>query len=81
MIIVANESDSSEWRMFELRGELAEEAHLIELADVSTDCLRSKTSFLFLNDKLKLFFIWHGCCSNELQRKTIVECANKLAKR
>jgi len=83
MLILAHQSDEEsieqQWRMFELRGELAEEAHLIEMKTLSTDHLRSKTSFLFTNSSAKMFVLWHGCCSTQLQRDLIKSCAKQLA--
>lgn len=82
MLVLAHQSDeetSEQWRMFELRGELAEEAHLIEMKSLSMEHLRSKTSFLFTNSSTKMFVLWHGCCSTELQRELIKSCAKLLA--
>jgi supervillin len=71
----------NEWKMFELRGELKEESHLIELKCVSPESLRSKTSFLFLNNQSKILIVWHGCYSSEIHRKLMVECANTIKNR
>jgi hypothetical protein len=85
LIILSNDTDAklaeSQWRMFELRGELSEESHLIEIGNLGGESLRSKTSFLFVNSNEKLFIVWHGCCSNQLQRGLILECAKKLSNR
>ena len=84
MIIISSQAEldaNAEWRMFELRGEQEEESHLIEIHKYSIESLRSRASFLFVNNKRKLFIIWHGCCSNDLQRSLIVDCTNSLANR
>ena len=85
LIIISNDFESKpsdhKWRMFELRGELSEESHLIEISKVCAENLRSKTSFLFVNIEERTFILWHGCCSSQLQRNLITECANKLSKR
>ncbi len=80
MIIVAK-PESNTWRMFEIRGELQEESHLIEIPNLSPDNLRSRTSFLFINSNKKTIFIWHGCASSELHRKLMKTCASNLLKR
>ena len=67
--------------MFELRGELSEESHLLEINKITGENLRSKTSFIFVNINENSFVIWHGCCSNELQRGLIMDCAKKLSQR
>jgi supervillin len=72
---------TGEWRMFELRGELPEEAHLIELEQPGCDCLRSRTSFLFFNVAKRTFIVWHGCLSDELHRHLMMQCVKKLANR
>ncbi len=83
MLILTNNNLTcdNEWQMFELRGELKEESHLIELKSVSPENLRSKTSFLFLNKQANMLIVWHGCCSNEIQKELIVECANNFKNR
>ena len=84
MIIISSHAEleaNAEWRMFELRGELKEESHLIEIHKYSMESLRSRASFLFVNNERKLFVIWHGCCSNNMQRSLIVDCTNSLANR
>jgi len=83
MIIYSNENNfnSNAWRMFEVRGELEEESHLIEIKQVRSENLRSRTSFLFLNSSVSTFYIWHGCTSSELHKKLIHLCAIKLLKR
>lgn len=84
MIISANENNFNSnmcWRMFEVRGELEEESHLIEIKQVNAENLRNRTSYLFANASSRYFYIWHGCASSELHRKLIHLCATKLLKR
>ena len=83
LILTTNNNliSNNEWRMFELRGELKEESHLIELKFASPENLRSKTSFLFLNNQSNMLIVWHGCCSSEIQKELITECANNMKNR
>ena len=54
---------------------------MIELPSPSISCLRSRTSFIFLNVKSKLFIIWHGCLSSEAHRDLVRKCALKLSEK
>lgn len=72
---------ADKWRMFELRGELEEESHLIEVNQVNALSLRSRTSFLFLNTSQNKLFIWHGMHSRDLQRDLINKCVEKFQNR
>lgn len=67
----------NEWRMFQIRGEIDQEAHLVEIEDVSPASLRTKTSFFFVNKSHNKSFIYHGLCSSQLHRRLIVSCARK----
>lgn len=82
-LVILNEDFTSEdkWRMFELRGELEEESHLIEVRKMEAESLRSRTSFLFLNTAKGKMFIWHGLYSSELHRDLIRKCAEKFKAR
>lgn len=77
MIIISNDQTNN-WRMFEIRGEIEEESHLIEIRHVKAENLRSRSSFLFINSNKKLAFIWHGCASSELHRKLVKISVKKL---
>ena len=73
-------SSDDKWRMFELRGELEEESHLIEVKLIS-ESLRSRTSFLFINSQMKRTVIWHGAESNNLHKSLLRKCSEKLRAR
>ena len=81
MIVLEQKFEEDTWKMFELRGELNDEAHLVEIKGVLTHRLRSRTSFLFVNLSCKKMLVWHGCLSSELHRQLIVTCAEKFKKR
>lgn len=82
-LVIMNEDYqlSDKWRMFELRGELEEESHLIEMKQVVVTSLRSRTCFLFLNTSQSKLFIWYGMHSSELHRGLINKCAEKFQNR
>ncbi|XP_029583384.1 supervillin isoform X4 [Salmo trutta] len=48
------------WRLFCVRGELPEEASLLEV-DCSCDGLRSRGSLILLNSQQGALYLWHGC--------------------
>jgi supervillin len=72
--------DNSVWRMFELRGEVDREAHLIEIEHVAFESLRTKTSFLFVNSAERSLIVWHGFRSDETHRRLMRSCAENLKK-
>lgn len=81
LVIMNNEMALEDrWRMFELRGELEEESHLIEVNLVLAS-LRSRTSFLFVNLEQKRTVIWHGSSSSILHKGLIKKCSDKLRAR
>jgi len=67
--------------MLELRGELEEESHLIEIKQCAIESLRTRTSFIFINLMQNRAFIWHGRVLNDLHRSLIRKCASKLKNR
>ncbi|XP_050421245.1 supervillin isoform X2 [Adelges cooleyi] len=62
------------WRLFMVHGANDDEVHLTEV-QCSTTQLRSQTSFILLNSKNGLVYIWHGKGSSEeiqsLSKKTV----------
>ncbi|CAB1341639.1 unnamed protein product [Coregonus sp. 'balchen'] len=48
------------WRLFCVRGELPEEASLLEV-DCSCGGLRSRGSLILLNSQQGALYLWHGC--------------------
>ena len=87
MLVLAAETtsgdqDENAWRMFELRGDVREESHLVELERPARAAhLRSRTSFVFVNKRRAALLVWHGCMSSDNQRQLVVQCAHKLLKR
>jgi supervillin len=82
-MIILNENNKKQekeqpWRMFELRGEVDREIHLIEIRKVSPESLRTKTCFLFLNNSENTCVVWHGYHSDDHQRKAIISCAQNV---
>ena len=69
------------WRMFQLRGELEKESHLIEVKQVRREGLRSRTSFLFLNSNSGKVLIWHGFFSTHVQQELIRKLTQNFMKR
>lgn len=72
---------SNEWHMLELRGELEEESHLIEVKKTCIESLRNRTSFLFFNTTLKQIYLWHGTFSSDSRKELIRKCCKKLKDR
>ncbi|CAH1789919.1 unnamed protein product, partial [Owenia fusiformis] len=68
------------WRLYLVRNELANESYLVEVKCFTTS-LRSRASFLLLNVKTGLLYVWHGCKSPESARVNALGIANKLKKR
>ncbi len=67
--------------MLELRGELEEESHLIEIKQCGISSLRSRTSFIFMNLTQHKAFMWHSRYSSDLHRNLLRKCAEKLKTR
>ncbi|XP_066250261.1 supervillin-like [Euwallacea similis] len=64
-------------KLFIVRGELEEEAYLMEVP-LEIASLRSRTSFLLVDvDKAKVI-IWHGCKSSEQKRKVTNDLLGKI---
>uniref|UniRef100_A0A4W5PFL6 Supervillin c n=1 Tax=Hucho hucho TaxID=62062 RepID=A0A4W5PFL6_9TELE len=53
-------SNTGVWRLFCVRGELPEEASLLEV-DCSCGGLRSRGSIILLNSQQGVLYLWHGC--------------------
>uniref|UniRef100_A0A4W5QAG2 Supervillin c n=1 Tax=Hucho hucho TaxID=62062 RepID=A0A4W5QAG2_9TELE len=53
-------SNTGVWRLFCVRGELPEEASLLEV-DCSCVGLRSRGSLIMLNSQQGALYLWHGC--------------------
>ncbi|XP_055746518.1 supervillin-like isoform X5 [Salvelinus fontinalis] len=63
------------WRLFCVRGELPEEASLLEV-DCSCGGLRSRGSLILLNSQQGALYLWHGCkvhaSSREAGKRAVV---------
>lgn len=81
LILNDDQFSANKYRMLELRGELEEESHLIEVKNPTVDSLRDRTSFLFFNWAEKRGIIWHGSSSSQLHKELIRKCVEKLTKR
>ncbi len=77
----SDEKYDEKWRMFELRGEMEKEAHLIQIERVKPDSLRTKTSFLFVNPSKNSIIVWHGFHCDTNHRKLMSSCANNIMKK
>ncbi|KAJ8320361.1 hypothetical protein KUTeg_001948 [Tegillarca granosa] len=65
------------WRCYCLRGDYESEMYLMEI-EMGIKNLRSRSSFLFLNVKTGLMYVWHGCKSPTHIRKMAVSAAERL---
>ncbi|KAF2366738.1 Gelsolin-like domain [Trinorchestia longiramus] len=65
------------WRMFLVRGELKEEAHLLNVP-VDRTLLRSRGCALLVNLKTCIIYLWHGCVTKAHPRtREIASAASK----
>eukprot|EP00105_Crassostrea_gigas_P036050 XP_019920198.1 PREDICTED: uncharacterized protein LOC105321680 isoform X13 [Crassostrea gigas] len=65
------------WRCYCVRGEYENETCLIEIP-MGADRLRSRASFIMLNVKSGLMFVWHGCKSPPHCREMASKAAERL---
>ncbi|XP_061169748.1 uncharacterized protein LOC133179062 isoform X3 [Saccostrea echinata] len=65
------------WRCYCVRGEYENELCLIEIP-MGANRLRSQASFIVLNIKSGLLFVWHGCKSPPHCRKMATKAAERL---
>ena len=70
-------TDSSAIRLYCIRGELPNEACLLQVPAIS-ESLRSRSSFVLLLCAQGEVFLWHGCCSHEETRATANHAAKQL---
>lgn len=71
------ESASSEWRLYFVRGEKDEEAHLLEIAR-GVRALRSRGCLLLTNTTTGLIYLWHGAKSLKHNRQVASVAAAAL---
>lgn len=67
----------SGWRLYLCRGEVKEEAVLVEVT-CSIRQLRSRASFILLNTNTGRLFVWHGCKALVHTRKVALSAARRL---
>ncbi|CAF5083736.1 unnamed protein product, partial [Rotaria magnacalcarata] len=70
----------SHWRLYVFLGEIEVENHWWELPIDSTN-LRSRTSFLFIDNVKNIMLLWHGCGTTDEQRFLANKSAMKLRER
>ena len=68
------------WRFYIVRNELENEAYLWEIP-CGAEHLRSRASFLLLNVKTGMLYIWHGAKSSSHSQQRARDIANILSKR
>ena len=70
----------STWRLYVFLGEIDVETHWWEL-NVDSKNLRSRTSFLLINNIENLMLLWHGCATRSNQQVLANRSAMKLRER
>ncbi|UJR20854.1 hypothetical protein I4U23_023964 [Adineta vaga] len=74
------EETKSNWHLYVFLGELHEETHWWELY-ITTANLRSRTSFLLINNQENLMLLWHGCGTTDEQQILAHQSVIKLRER
>ncbi|XP_078327129.1 uncharacterized protein LOC111123958 isoform X12 [Crassostrea virginica] len=65
------------WRCYSVRGDYENEICLIEIPS-GADRLRSRASFILLNVRSGLLFVWHGCKAPPHCKELAVKAAERL---
>lgn len=71
---------NSSWRLYIFLGEIDVETHWWEL-NVNIANLRSRTSFLLVNNNENLMLLWHGYATTDEQQTLASKSAIKLRER
>ncbi|XP_051465429.1 supervillin isoform X21 [Apus apus] len=71
------ENAQSDWRLYCVRGEVANEGNLLEVA-CHCSSLRSRTSMIVLNINKALIYLWHGCKAQSHTKDVGRTAANKI---
>ncbi|KAM9333016.1 supervillin a isoform 2-T2 [Pholidichthys leucotaenia] len=71
------ESSQNDWRLYCVRGEVAVEGHLLEVA-CHCSSLRSRVSMVLLGVSQALIYLWHGCKSQTHTREVARTAANRI---
>ncbi|XP_016521959.1 supervillin-like isoform X4 [Poecilia formosa] len=70
-------STAADWRLFCVRGELPEEALLLE-GDCCCSSLRSRGSFVLLNSQQGVLYLWTGCKAHSSTREVSKRAVERL---
>uniref|UniRef100_A0A087X4B1 Supervillin c n=1 Tax=Poecilia formosa TaxID=48698 RepID=A0A087X4B1_POEFO len=68
---------TADWRLFCVRGELPEEALLLE-GDCCCSSLRSRGSFVLLNSQQGVLYLWTGCKAHSSTREVSKRAVERL---
>ncbi|XP_062297102.1 supervillin a isoform X1 [Scomber scombrus] len=71
------ENSQNDWRLYCVRGEVAVEGHLLEVA-CHCSSLRSRVSMVLLSVSQALIYLWHGCKSQTNTREVAHTAASKI---
>lgn len=71
------EADQSVWRLYFVRGEKEEEAHLLQVRRC-VQALRSRGCLLLVNQSTGTVFVWHGAKSLKHTRQVANSAASAL---
>jgi hypothetical protein len=75
-----SKQNKSHWRLYVFLGEIDVETHWWEL-NVNSSSLRSRTSFLLINNIENLMLLWHGYQTTDKQKLLANKSAMKLRDR
>jgi len=70
----------SQWRLYVFLGEIDVETHWWEM-NVDCENLRSRTSFLLINNTDNVMLLWHGCATTHQQKSLANQSALKIRER
>ncbi|XP_029698758.1 supervillin a isoform X8 [Takifugu rubripes] len=71
------ENCQNDWRLYCVRGEVAVEGHLVEVA-CNCSSLRSRVSMLLLCVSQALIYLWHGCKAQTHTQEVARTAANQI---
>ncbi|XP_061775557.1 supervillin-like isoform X3 [Nerophis ophidion] len=74
------ENIQSEWRLYCVRGEMAAEGHLVEVA-CHCSSLRSRASMILLSGNQAVIYLWHGCKTQPHSRAVANMAALRIKER
>lgn len=68
---------ADDWRLYCVRGEVAVEGHLVEVA-CNCSSLRSRVSMVLLCVSQALIYLWHGCKAQTHTQEVARTAANQI---